>query len=80
MLGQWITDRCMTEIEGLSERAGRLYEDFRRASEAAGEVPTKLRRFGEELKARGFRREHTRDGSRWFGIALRTVIDCEDES
>jgi putative DNA primase/helicase len=69
-LGRWIEENCARD-RIYSELANKLYGDWKKWADAAGERPGTQKGFYKELDRRGFDRDRTEDGVMFFGIALR---------
>lgn len=70
MLGQWIEECCaLDRMYAVSSTA--LYNSWKPWIEARGERPGSQKAFSNSLLERGFDRDHSRDGTTFFGIALR---------
>lgn len=69
-LSQWIEERCAVD-RIYAEASSALYSSWKSWAEAAGERPGSQKSFSQALETHGFERKHERNGSTFFGIALR---------
>jgi putative DNA primase/helicase len=68
-IGIWKAERCI-EGKDRSEKSSALFSSWRAWCEKAGEIPGTQKKFSHSLEARGFRKEHTRTGARFYGLSL----------
>jgi putative DNA primase/helicase len=68
-MGTWMGERCIQEPER-SEKSSALFASWTEWCDKAGEVPGPQRKFSHALEARGFRKDHTRTGWRFYGLSL----------
>ena len=72
-LGRFIAERCVV-ADGVTASGSNLYAEYKRWAEAGGErTMMTLTTFGTKLPERGFKKEHTRYGIKYDGIAIQTV-------
>jgi putative DNA primase/helicase len=75
-IGTWLNERTIVSPQVGSAKASVLYQDFKTWAEAAGEYCGSQKRFGQELRDRGFR-SHANNGVRFEGIKLRVTEASE---
>jgi putative DNA primase/helicase len=73
VIGAFLAECCRIE-PGARASSHDLYEEYKRWAAEAGERVWSHKRFAQGMEQRGsrdgFRKQHTRDGRVWFGIAL----------
>jgi putative DNA primase/helicase len=77
VIGEFIREQCIV-MPLAKATAKALYEGYTNFCEQNGEQPIEKHDFGRQLTARGFRRDHSRSGSVWFGIGLVTDVTHGD--
>jgi putative DNA primase/helicase len=70
-LGAFIAERCSTAFADGNAGASDLFRAYDSWAKENGEHALGSRKFGEKLLEKGFRREHTARGNRYFGIMLK---------
>jgi putative DNA primase/helicase len=70
-LGQFISDRCLTDVPGAVAQARALYSAYTEWCRQAGEVPTTEADFKESMTRRGHQSRRTNTGRKYEGIQLR---------
>lgn len=72
-------EECCDVGDGLEQKAGEFYQEYRNFCQRTGEYPRHNSDFAAELDKRGFSRHRTRTGSIVRGVKLKneTVLDFE---
>lgn len=71
-LAAWIDESCERD-PGAWERTSELFASFRAWAERCGEQPVSMKRFSDNLEARGFTRHRKSDGRGFSGLRLRPL-------
>ncbi len=76
VIGQFLEEACIADRTA-SESAGSLYKAYQMWAESAGEYVVSQRRFGGQLRERGFERERSSTSGRieWKGVGLKELND-----
>jgi putative DNA primase/helicase len=72
ILGRWLDECCRLHVSGFQTTA-ELFASWRDGAEASGEYVGSLKRFSENLAARGLRKGRDRQGDRmgFFGLLFK---------
>jgi putative DNA primase/helicase len=73
--GRWLEERCVVESSAWASSSS-LFADWKDWAERNGEYAGSQKRFSEQLEARGFQPERTREARGFIGIA--SVTDVTD--
>jgi P4 family phage/plasmid primase-like protien len=69
LLGQFLEERC-NERDGVTIRAGMLFEAYVAWAESQNERPATMRRFGQAIAERGFEKRKFTDGFHYMRLEL----------
>jgi len=69
-IARWIGACCAVD-KAYSATSGELYRSWKKWAEDGGEEPGSNKAFSNALEEGGYKRKIERDGTRFYGIALR---------
>ena len=79
-MGAWLEERCLISPR-YSSSTSAMFEDWKSWAEQNNEYTGSQRWFTEKMKSRdAIQHQHTRDGRRFTGVALRKDVPHESDS
>jgi putative DNA primase/helicase len=80
LIRTWIAERCNVDSNAASAAGSELYQSWKAWAEDAGEHPGSNKAFSNALEECGYRRKHERDGTRFYGVALKPPEMSDEEA